>query len=35
MRERAERLGGGLQIESVPGTGTTVHAVARLTNECL
>ena len=35
MRERAERVGGGLHIESVPGTGTTVHAVARLTNEWL
>jgi signal transduction histidine kinase len=33
MRERAERVGGGLRIESVPGTGTTVHAVAKLTNE--
>jgi signal transduction histidine kinase/ligand-binding sensor domain-containing protein len=33
MRERAERVGGGLRIESAPGTGTTVHAVARLTNE--
>jgi signal transduction histidine kinase len=35
MRERAEQVGGGLRIESVPGTGTTVHAVARLTNEWL
>ena len=35
MRERAERVGGGLRIESVPGTGTTVHAVTRLTNEWL
>ena len=33
MRERAEHVGGGLRIDSVPGTGTTVHAVARLTNE--
>ena len=33
MRERAEHVGGGLRIESVPGTGTTVHAVAGLTNE--
>jgi signal transduction histidine kinase len=33
MRERAERVGGRLRIDSVPGTGTTVHAVARLTNE--
>ena len=35
MRERAEHVGGGLRIESVPGTGTTVHAVAGLTNEWL
>jgi signal transduction histidine kinase/ligand-binding sensor domain-containing protein len=35
MRERAERVGGELRIESVPGTGTTVHAVAKLTNEWL
>jgi signal transduction histidine kinase len=35
MRERAERVGGGLHIESVPGTGTRVHAVARLTNPWL
>jgi len=35
MRERAEQVGGGLRIESVPGTGTTVHAVAGLTNEWL
>ncbi len=34
MSERVERVGGGLRIESVLGTGTTVHAVARLTNEC-
>ena len=33
MRERAEHVGGGLRIESVPGTGTTVYAVAGLTNE--
>jgi signal transduction histidine kinase/ligand-binding sensor domain-containing protein len=33
MRERAEQVGGGLRIESVPGTGTTVCAVAGLTNE--
>ncbi|MEO8257487.1 MAG: ATP-binding protein [Acidobacteriota bacterium] len=33
MRERAERAGGELQIDSVPGTGTTVRAVARLTTE--
>ena len=31
MRERAEQVGGGLRIESVPGAGTTVHAVAGLT----
>jgi signal transduction histidine kinase len=35
MRERAEHVGGGLRIESAPGTGTTVHAVAGLTNEWL
>jgi two-component system sensor histidine kinase UhpB len=35
MRERAERVGGGLRIESTPGTGTTVHAVAKLTSEGL
>jgi signal transduction histidine kinase/ligand-binding sensor domain-containing protein len=33
MRERAEHVGGGLRIESMPGTGTTVHAVAGLTSE--
>jgi len=33
MRERAEQVGGGLRIESVPGTGTTVYAVAGLRNE--
>ena len=33
MRERAEHVGGGLRIESVRGTGTTVHAVAGLTSE--
>jgi signal transduction histidine kinase/ligand-binding sensor domain-containing protein len=33
MRERAERVGGGLRIESAPDTGTTVHAVVKLTNE--
>ena len=27
MRERAERLGGSLRIESRPGAGTAVHAV--------
>jgi signal transduction histidine kinase len=35
MRERAEQVGGGLRIESAPGAGTTVHAVAGLTNEWL
>jgi signal transduction histidine kinase/ligand-binding sensor domain-containing protein len=35
MRERAEHVGGGLRIESVPGAGTTVHAVAGLRNEWL
>jgi signal transduction histidine kinase/ligand-binding sensor domain-containing protein len=35
MRERAEQVGGGLRIESMPGTGTTVYAVAGLTNEWL
>ena len=35
MRERAERVGGVLHIESVPGTGTTVRVVARLKNEWL
>ena len=33
MRERAEHVGGGLRIESAPGSGTTVHAVAGMTNE--
>jgi signal transduction histidine kinase/ligand-binding sensor domain-containing protein len=35
MRERAEHVGGELRIESVPGTGTTVHAVAGLRSEWL
>jgi signal transduction histidine kinase/ligand-binding sensor domain-containing protein len=35
MRERAEQVGGGLRIESAPGVGTTVHAVAGLTHEWL
>ncbi len=35
MRERAEHVGGGVRIESVPGAGTTVHAVAALRNEWL
>jgi len=30
MRERAEKIGGRLQIDSTPGEGTTVHAVARV-----
>jgi nitrate/nitrite-specific signal transduction histidine kinase len=29
MRERAERLGGSLRIESRPGRGTTVTAEVR------
>jgi len=33
MRERAEHVGGGLRIESAPGAGTTVHAVAGLANQ--
>jgi signal transduction histidine kinase len=33
MRERAEHVGGELRIDSVPGGATTVHAVARVTNE--
>jgi len=33
MRERAERVGGALRIQSAPGTGTTVHAFARLSHE--
>lgn len=35
MRERAEHVRGGLRIESAPGTGTIVHAVAGLSNEWL
>jgi signal transduction histidine kinase/ligand-binding sensor domain-containing protein len=35
MRERAEHVGGDLRVESMPGMGTTVHAVAGLTNEWL
>jgi signal transduction histidine kinase len=27
MRERAEAVGGGLQVTSLPGKGTTVEAV--------
>jgi signal transduction histidine kinase/ligand-binding sensor domain-containing protein len=33
MRERAERIGGELRIESEPGRGTTVEAVAGVTSE--
>jgi len=32
MRERAEKIGGRLRIESTPVEGTTVHAVARVTS---
>ena len=35
MRERAEKIGGRLRIESTPGEGTTVHAVARVTSRWL
>ena len=35
MRERAEQVGGELRVESAPGAGTTVRAVAGLTNEWL
>jgi signal transduction histidine kinase len=35
MRERAEHVGGELRIDSKPRTGTTVHAVAKVTNEWL
>ena len=31
----AEQVGGGLRIESAPGIGTTVQAVAGLKNEWL
>jgi len=31
MRERAERVGGSIQIESRPGQGTRIHAVLPLT----
>jgi signal transduction histidine kinase len=31
MRERAEKIGGSLTIDSTRGEGTTVHAVARVT----
>jgi signal transduction histidine kinase len=35
MRERAEKFGGSLRIESTPGEGTTVHAVARMASRWL
>ena len=35
MHERAEHVGGSLRIESVPGTGTTVHATSGLRSEWL
>jgi ligand-binding sensor domain-containing protein/signal transduction histidine kinase len=35
MRERAEKIGGQLDIESAPGQGTTVRTVARVTTEWL
>ena len=35
MRERVEKIGGRLRIVSAPGEGTTVHAVARVTNRWL
>ena len=35
MRERAAQVGGSLQIESAPGAGTTVRAVAGLTSAWL
>jgi len=33
MRERAEKAGGELRIESAPGEGTTVQAVAKVNSE--
>jgi signal transduction histidine kinase len=33
MRERAEKAGGELRIESAPGEGTTVHTVAKVNSE--
>ena len=33
MRERAEKAGGKLRIESAPGEGTTVHTVAKVNSE--
>jgi signal transduction histidine kinase len=35
MRERAEKIGGSLRVESTPGTGTTVHAAARIRSKWL
>ena len=35
MRERVEKIGGRLQIESTSGGGTMVHAVARVTSRWL
>ena len=35
MRERAERVGGELRIQSIPGSGTRVHAMAGSRNEWL
>jgi signal transduction histidine kinase len=35
MRERAEKIGGSLRVESTPGEGTTVHATARITSKWL
>jgi signal transduction histidine kinase/ligand-binding sensor domain-containing protein len=35
MRERAEKIGGSLRVESAPGEGTTVHAAARITSKWL
>lgn len=35
MRERAEKIGGRLDVASTPGQGTTVHAVARVTSKWL
>jgi signal transduction histidine kinase len=30
MRYRADRIGGRLTIDSIPGTGTTVRSILRL-----
>lgn len=35
MRERAEKIGGRLEITSTPGEGTAVHAVAKVTSRWL